>query len=174
MQYYQDSVTGNVFAFEDDVVVTDTAGVYSFTTALRVALTVLPTTLQPCAGNVPPVSTVPVLTLAQQAAAIMAPTGAGAGIVLTCTSVSALSGTYAIDPLSQAKMTSIAAAIGAGLGLPGGGSTFNYPDISGALHPWTAGEFPAFAKAALDLVYALDMVVLGQTETLPSTAWTIA
>jgi len=105
----------------------------------------------------------------QQAATILAASGAGAGIVLTCTSNAALSGTYAIDPLSQQKITAIAAAINANLGLPGGGSTFNYPDISGAPHAWTAVEFPKLAKAALNFIYALDVALAGST-SLPSTA----
>lgn len=46
MQTFKDSATGKEWAFEDDVKVIDTNGVYSFETALGVPLNV-PTTLQP-------------------------------------------------------------------------------------------------------------------------------
>ena len=116
----------------------------------------------------------PTPTLAEQQALVLAPSGAGAGIVITCTSVPALSGTYAIDPVSQAKTVAVGGAINAGLGLPGGGSTFNYPDITGTLHAWTAATFPELAKAAMNLVYAMDMVVAANTGPMPTAAQTIA
>ena len=47
MQTFKDSVTDQVWAFEDDVKVTATSGVYSFTTPAGVALSSTPTTLQP-------------------------------------------------------------------------------------------------------------------------------
>ena len=47
MQTFKDSVTSKVWAFEDDVKVTETSGVYSFITAAGVALSSTPTTLQP-------------------------------------------------------------------------------------------------------------------------------
>jgi hypothetical protein len=52
MQTFQDAVTLKVYAFNPDVSVTDTAGVYSFSTAAGAALNV-PATLQPY--TVPPV-----------------------------------------------------------------------------------------------------------------------
>jgi hypothetical protein len=125
-------------------------------------------------GGVIVAVTPPPLTLAQQENVILATSGSGAGIVITCASNSVLSGTYAIDSLSQVKITAVAAAINAGIGLPGGGSTFNYPDISGTMHPWTATTFVEFAKAVMDLVYNMDMVVAADTGSLPSTAVTIA
>ncbi len=47
MQTFKDSLTGQVWAFEDDVKVTATSGVYSFTTAAGAALSNTPPTLQP-------------------------------------------------------------------------------------------------------------------------------
>ncbi len=47
MQTFKDSVTSQVWVFEDDVKATETSGVYSFTTAAGVALSSTPTTLQP-------------------------------------------------------------------------------------------------------------------------------
>jgi hypothetical protein len=112
---------------------------------------------------------IPAPTLAQQAAAILA-----GGLAVTCASVPTLSGTYALDDIAQKNITTIASAIAAGLGLPGGGDTFNYPDVSGTFHPWTAVAFPVFAKAALNLVYAVNMVVAGQSTVLPGATLTIA
>lgn len=46
MRYFQDSATSKPWAFDDDVVVTDTNGVYSFTAAHGARFST-PTTLQP-------------------------------------------------------------------------------------------------------------------------------
>jgi hypothetical protein len=63
MQTFIDTVTQKVWAFDDNVVVTDSAGVCTFTTVLGVVLAV-PLTLQPY--------TVPAPTTAQLAAAAWA------------------------------------------------------------------------------------------------------
>ena len=47
MQTFKDSVTGKVWAFEDDVKATEISGVYSFTTPAGAALSNTPTTLEP-------------------------------------------------------------------------------------------------------------------------------
>src|SRR5271168_1945930 len=47
MQNFQNTVNQSVWAFETDVVVTETGGVYSFATAAGIALTNVPTTLVP-------------------------------------------------------------------------------------------------------------------------------
>lgn len=48
MQFFINTIDQQIFAFEDDVEVINTAGVYSFQTALGTALDALPSTLQPC------------------------------------------------------------------------------------------------------------------------------
>lgn len=53
MRYFQQPI-GAVFAFDPDVVVTETNGVSSFKTAAGVPLPNLPTDLTPCPGNRPP------------------------------------------------------------------------------------------------------------------------
>ena len=75
-------------------------------------------------------------TLQQQAMMLLAEPAA-----LQCTSLPALDGTYPIDQTTQMQITGIAAAISAGLGLPGGGATFNWPDAGGVAHPWPAAQF---------------------------------
>lgn len=47
MQYFQDTATQNMWAFDADVVVTDTNGIYSFTASHGASLSNVPTTLQP-------------------------------------------------------------------------------------------------------------------------------
>ena len=89
-------------------------------------------------------------------------------VTIASTSVPALNGIYPIDDATQGQITGIASAISAGLGLPGGGTTFNWPDTSGAMHPWPSTQFIAFAKAVMNYVYSLSQVAQGQGSTLPS------
>jgi hypothetical protein len=58
MNYFQDTVTNQVYAFNPDVIATVAAGVYSFNTASGARLN-LPTTLQPCPNNTPPTPPTP-------------------------------------------------------------------------------------------------------------------
>lgn len=116
----------------------------------------------------------PVATAAQLAQAAMLPSSPGAGIVVTCPGNAALNGTYAIDTAAQMKMIAVAAALNAGLGLPGGGATMLYPDIGGTMRPWPAALFLKLAQAAMNLVYALDLVIAGHTADLPGQAVTLS
>lgn len=108
-------------------------------------------------------------TLQQQALAAMFGT-----ITIACISVPALNATYPIDQLTQAQITGIAAATSASLGLPGGGSTFNWPDVTGTPHQWGASQFSGLAKAVMNYVYACAQVAQGNGSTLPSSTVTIA
>jgi hypothetical protein len=112
--------------------------------------------------------TPPPPNLQQQAFALL-----GSPVTVQCTSVPALNGTYPIDQTTQGQITGIAAAISAGLGLPGGGSTFNWPDTSGTAHPWPATQFTALAKAVMNFVYDASQVAQGHGTTLPSTTLVI-
>lgn len=111
----------------------------------------------------------PTLTLPQQADALLA-----GPVTVQCASLPALNGTYPIDVTTQGQITDIASAINAGLGLPGGGDTFNWPDTTGAAHPWPAPQLTAFAKAVMNFVYACAQVVQGHSSTLPSSTIAIA
>ena len=75
-------------------------------------------------------------------------------VTVTCSALPALDGAYPIDQATQMQITGIAAAISAGLGLPGGGATLNWPDVGGVAHPWPAPQFTEFAKAVMNYVYA--------------------
>ena len=94
-------------------------------------------------------------------------------LAVACTSIPALNGNYAIDQQTQAQITGIAAAISAGLGLPGGGTTFNWPDVDGNAHPWAQTQFIGFAKAVLNYLYDIAQFAAGHTSSLPSMNVTI-
>jgi hypothetical protein len=72
------------------------------------------------------------------------------------TSNPALDGAYTITHDQQAIIDGIYAGIKNGDGVPGGGTTFNYPDSSGVMHAFDAASFPNFAKAIRDYLYQLS------------------
>ncbi|NPT57375.1 hypothetical protein [Paraburkholderia elongata] len=96
------------------------------------------------------------------------------GLKLTSTGTPALNGTFACDPLSQMDIIAIETSLNAGKGFPGGATTFNYPDASGAMHAFSQSNFTNFAAAVRDYVYALKSVIAGASSTLPSASATIA
>jgi hypothetical protein len=99
------------------------------------------------------------------------------GVTITSTATPALNSTYAVDQASLANISALATGIAAGKGLPGGGSTFNYPDATGTMQAFTSANFLAFAAAieTYDYAYtqALAALVSGSTATLPASALTI-
>jgi hypothetical protein len=115
---------------------------------------------------VPP--TPPPPTVQQQALALL-----GQPVAVQSTSMPALDASYPIDQITQGQITGIAAAINAGLGLPGDGPTFNWPDATGTPHQWPALQFTFFAKAVMNYVYACAQVAQGHGTTLPGTTLTI-
>jgi hypothetical protein len=78
------------------------------------------------------------------------------GIVITCTGNAALSATYAIDPTTMNEVGSVARDAASGLGLPGGGSTFTYPDATGTPRTFTSTQLIALYKAQRDLLFILN------------------
>jgi hypothetical protein len=108
-------------------------------------------------------------SLQQQAMALL-----GQPVTVHCPALAELDGAYPIDQPTQMQITGIAAAISAGLGLPGGGATFNWPDVEGVAHPWPAAQFTEFAKAVMNYVYACAQVAQGHGTTLPTLPIVIA
>lgn len=100
------------------------------------------------------------------------------GIVLTSTGTPALNGTYSVTAPAQHNISGIMSGIANGLGLPGGGSTFQYQDMSGKLHAWSATAFPELARAVRDFVYNCDVTLTtiqaAGVATFPSNQVTIA
>jgi hypothetical protein len=77
----------------------------------------------------------------------------GAGIRVVSNSAPMLTGTYAIDPVSQQNITGLIALIGAGGALPA--SPVPFPDIQGAPHNFTAPQLTALASAMSGYVFGL-------------------
>jgi len=117
-------------------------------------------------------SLVPILppppTLAQQAQLMLINP-----VTVQSTAVPELDGDYANNESVRGQITSIASSINAGLGLPGGGSTFNWPSADGTMRMWPAPQFTGYAQAMMNFVYACAQVMQGHSDTLPSTTLTI-
>ncbi len=100
------------------------------------------------------------------------------GIVLTSTGTPALNGTYSTTDTAQKNISAIVTGIAAGLGLPGGGSTFQYLDANNQPHAFDSSHFTAFAAALRNFVYQCDIAVAtiqnGGSATFPSNNVTIA
>jgi hypothetical protein len=85
-----------------------------------------------------------------------------AGLAITSTATPALNGVYTIDPsIVGVNINTIVNGINAGMGLPGGGDSFAYFDMSGTPHMFTQAQFLQFAKAIMNYVYALDLYLWG-------------
>lgn len=97
-----------------------------------------------------------------------------AGLTIASTGTPALNGTYGIDQLSQMDIIAIETSLNAGKGFPGGAATFNYADMSGAMHSFTEANFTNFAASIRDYVYALKSAISGAASTLPATSAVIA
>lgn len=97
-----------------------------------------------------------------------------AGILLTSIGTGALNGTYDVSPLTQASINGVIAGIGAGIGLPGGSGTFNWPDTSGTQHAFSETNFKNFATAVSGYTYTLNQIIGGAILTLPDFNITIA
>jgi len=97
-----------------------------------------------------------------------------AGIILTSLATGALDGTYDVSPATQIQISGVVAGIGAGLGLPGGGGTFNWPDTSGVPHSFDETNFKNFATAVSTYVYTLNQIIGGAILSLPDPNITIA
>jgi len=93
---------------------------------------------------------------------------------MTVKSPKKLSGVYALDDASHARITTLANSIAAGRPLPGGGSTFNFADNTGTQHAFTSSEFLAFAHACDNFIYnwdqALRSIIMGQGGSFPGPA----
>jgi hypothetical protein len=167
MQYYQDTVSAKVYAFNPDVVCTEAAGVWSFTSAAGVALAV-PTTLQPCTNNTPPPPPVP--TLVQRAQGLL-----GGLLTVTSTGTPALNGSYAIDPGTQAHMQAEMLCVTVTGAFADTTATLAWLDTGGTAHTFpSTAEFKAFALAVAAFVAACFKVINGTSTTLPSASVTIA
>jgi hypothetical protein len=91
------------------------------------------------------------------------------GVEVVSNHAPSINGPYAIDSLSQTRITALSAGIATGKPLPGGGDTFNYADFTGANRAFSAADFLDFASAIEDYVYAFDQAVIALVFGLPAT-----
>ncbi len=172
MQYFQDTTTTppTVYAFNPDVEVTNTGGVYSFATAKGVALSGIPTTLQPCAGNVPPPVVPSAPTQAQLATAALA-----AGLAVTSTNTPALNATYPVSGSVWSDLKDEATFIQSFGAFSSGTSSITFVLSSTVSVTFTAtSQLQAVVKALGMYITALKVVVATNTGPLPAAAVTIA
>ena len=97
-----------------------------------------------------------------------------AGVVLTSIGTGSLNGVYDVSVPAQANINGVVAGIGAGIGLPGGGGTFNWHDTSGAPHAFSEVNFKNFAAAVSGYTYTLNQIIGGAILALPDFNITIA
>ena len=105
----------------------------------------------------------PAQTLSQQATAALS-----AGLSLTWTASTALNGTYAVDPLTQANIQAELLSILENGGFTNGTGTLAWLDISGAAHSMTVTQFKLFATAVGAYVGALVPIASTNSGTLPA------
>jgi len=89
-------------------------------------------------------------------------------VTVQSTALPNLNADYPIDSLTTNQITSIASSINAGLGLPGGGTVFNWPDTGGVQHQWPAVQFTDFAQKVMNFLYAAGQTAQGYSNVLPS------
>lgn len=78
-----------------------------------------------------------------------------AGLTVQSSGTPSLNGLYSLDQTSQDQGWNIALGVGSGLGFPGGGSSFSYPDATGTPHDFDETSFVNLAKAIRDYVYGI-------------------
>jgi hypothetical protein len=100
------------------------------------------------------------------------------GIAITSTGTPTISATYALDDLTMNQIGPVARDFAAGFGLPGGASTFTYPDATGRPRTFTGPQMVALYKAMRDLLFMLNtqaaMMAHGATPSWPTQTATIA
>lgn len=100
------------------------------------------------------------------------------GIAITCSGDAAVSATYALDAQTMTEVGSVARDAASGLGLPGGGETFIYPDKSGQPHAFTSARLIALYQAMRNLLWVLStqagIMKQGGTPTWPDQSAVIA
>jgi len=79
-----------------------------------------------------------------------------------------LEASYRNDAQVRQAMTGIVAQLNAGMGLPGGGATFNWPDVEGNAVQWPDVPFKAFVNAVTNFAYACQQTAGGFDTTVPS------
>jgi hypothetical protein len=94
------------------------------------------------------------------------------GVAVQSSGTPSLNAIYAIIPSALDALTSLSTGIAAGKPLPGGGSTFNYPDATGSPHALTSTNLLNLAAAIESYVYnyqqSLGALLVGTAASLPT------
>jgi len=120
------------------------------------------------AGNTPSYVSPPPMTLAHQAAAMLAK-----GINITSTGTPSLNGLYLTNAAAQANANYVANYVSINGKFPGAtpSTTFTWLDSSNNPHVFpSTTEFMAFYTAAADFVADCQTIILTNTGTLPSSS----
>jgi hypothetical protein len=96
------------------------------------------------------------------AAGLALATAIASGITIASTGTPALNGVYALDALTMDQVGAVARDAASGLGLPGGGSTFEYPDRAGTPMTFTEQQIIGLYKAMRDLLLGLNTAAATQ------------
>lgn len=119
----------------------------------------------------------PPVPLPQQAANLLA-TNISLGIAITCTGNAGLNSTYGLDSITMSQIGSVAQDFASGLGLPGGLSTFTYPDMSSDPMTFTGAQIVELYKAQRNLIFVMTtqsaIMANGGSPTWPTQSATIA
>lgn len=108
-------------------------------------------------------------TLPEQAQALLAGT-----VLVASMSLPELNGEYPLHMGLQQQINGIVMSVNAGLGLPGGGDTFNWPDADNNARQWPAKQFLEFGQKVMYFVYSCDQVSKGHSLSLPSRSFTLS
>lgn len=113
----------------------------------------------------------PAPTIAQQAAAM-----AATGCQVTSASAPALNDTYAVDPVTILKLTSLSHYISVNGKFPAGQSVLPWPNAARTRFAafTSTAQFQQLATALADFVTEIDLAVDGASTTLPSSSKTIS
>ena len=114
-------------------------------------------------GTIEPHAIEVVVTRAMRAFAALS-----GSVIVRSIATPTVNGNYRVDTAAQQTITSIASAIAAGLGTPSQQDTFLYLDADKIPHVWTSATFMAFAKAVLNLCYALRLIAEDHEMDLPA------
>lgn len=105
----------------------------------------------------------PTPTLPQEAEALLA-----SGCAVVSASAPSLSATYPLDQVHLAWLTSLIDGVAVSQGLPNSASTVLFPDVSGAMHAFTATQLVALGAALRNAFYTAQMVLAGDATALPA------
>jgi hypothetical protein len=143
MQFFIDTVTNAVHAFEDNVVVKETGGVYSFVAPNGGALNA-PATLQPYTPPAPTNEQLLAQAQDKQLAALYAAYQQAVQQPVSYTSEGGVTKTYQADPDSVANLTRMLLAFGAAQAVPSG---FYWVAADNTKVPFTYADLQGLAQA---------------------------